>query len=198
MHSPCTASLRADDRARLLGEDPATGRPVWLRNGRYGWYIELLVPAPAVEGEGSPGAAASAPAAEEEPTAGTKRRPGRRKKQGGAAAAAKPKRAALGRSEGMPEVSMEQALQLLAWPKVLGRPASKKSCTCTILSVPAWSLSSKAGAVDMSGSMKRMPVQELGMHPESGQPVMAAVGQFGPYASHAGTNAALPKVGGTP
>lgn len=41
---------------------------------------------------------------------------------------------------------------------------------------------------DLSG------VQELGVHPEDGLPVTAAMGPHGPYVSHNSVNASLPKV----
>jgi len=36
--------------------------------------------------------------------------------------------------------------------------------------------------------------QEIGRHPESGKPVTAAVGAYGPYVRHKVLNASLPKV----
>ena len=123
-----------DDRARLLGEDPATGAPVRLLWGRYGWYLELGEAPMSAAGAASQGgeeeqqlaaATGSAPAAAEDagnggPAAG-RGRPGRKKKAVTAAAAKtkpKPTRAALGRSADTPDISLEDALQLLAWPKV--------------------------------------------------------------------------------
>ena len=206
MHAPTTlvAPLCADGSSRLLGEDPATGGPVWLRNGRYGWFLELQAPAaPVLEAGEAPARSAIAAAAEEQPGTGKKGRPGRRKKSD-AAAAAKPKRAALGKSAGMPDIDLEQALQLLAWPKVLCEtmhsclppvPHARSSNANVVLQVK-----SRCVAFGMRGTINHhvlMNVQELGPHPEDDQPVMAAAGQFGPYVSHAGINASLPKVGGT-
>ena len=39
-----------------------------------------------------------------------------------------------------------------------------------------------------------MPAQELGRHPDDGEPVTAAVGAYGPYVRHQALNASLPKV----
>ncbi len=37
-------------------------------------------------------------------------------------------------------------------------------------------------------------IQELGLHPEDGEPVTAAMGTYGPYVRHQKLNASLPKV----
>ncbi len=107
--------------------------------GRYGWYLELgEAPTKAAVGASEAGqdkqlaaAAGSAPAAAaEEPgkaePAG-KGRPGRMKKAGTAAAAKpKPRRASLGKSADAPDISLEDALRLLAWPKA--RAAAGRRC----------------------------------------------------------------------
>lgn len=99
--------------------------------GRYGWYVELGEAPTAAnnteEGQlpvatGSQPAAASEEAGKEGPAAG-RGRPGRKKKAASAAAAKpKPRRASLGRGADAPDISLEDALQLLAWPKVRTAP----------------------------------------------------------------------------
>ncbi len=101
-----TAAAPADV---LLGTDPETGLPVYLKNGRFGHYVQL--------GEGDNGD--------------------------------KPKRASLPRGVEPPSVNLEYALALLSLPR------------------------------------------QVGLHPESGKPIMAGFGKFGPYVEHLGKYAKI-------
>ena len=108
------ANDNADEGAlegpRLLGEDPATGKQVSVRQGPYGAYAQLGEP----EGKD------------------------------------KPKRASLPKGYNAAEVTLEQALAILALPR------------------------------------------ELGPHPETGQPIVAGIGRFGPYVRHGSTYKSIP------
>ena len=90
----------------VLGTDPETGLSVYLKNGRFGFYIQL--------GEGD-----------------------------------KPKRASIPRGVETGSVSLEYALALLKLPR------------------------------------------EVGLHPESGKPIMAGFGRFGPFIEHQGKYAKI-------
>src|SRR5262249_39206482 len=98
-----------DNGTKTLGEDPATGLEVTLRNGRFGPYVQL---GEVVNGE-------------------------------------KPKRSALPKGVAPDDVDLERALALLSLPR------------------------------------------EVGRHPETGEPIIAGVGRFGPYVQHAKTYANL-------
>ncbi|MBY0297220.1 MAG: type I DNA topoisomerase [Methylobacterium sp.] len=99
---------------RVLGEDPATGLPVTLRDGRFGPFVQL-------------GEASSEKGAE------------------------KPKRSSLPRGLAPGDVTLETALKLLALPR------------------------------------------EVARHPETGEPILANLGRFGPYVQHGKTYANLGK-----
>jgi DNA topoisomerase-1 len=92
-----------------LGTDPETSLSVYLKNGRFGAYIQL--------GEGENGG--------------------------------KPKRASLPRGVEPASINLEYALKLLALPR------------------------------------------EVGLHPESGKPIMAGFGRFGPFLEHDGKYAKI-------
>ncbi|MGY2047019.1 type I DNA topoisomerase [Methylobacterium sp. JK268] len=99
---------------RVLGEDPATGLPVTLRDGRFGPFVQ--------RGEAS---------AEKD--------------------AEKPKRSSLPKGLSPSDVTLEIALKLLALPR------------------------------------------EVARHPETGEPILANLGRFGPYVQHGKTYANLGK-----
>jgi DNA topoisomerase-1 len=90
---------------RVLGNDPATGLPVYVMDGRYGAYVQV--------GE----------------TPEDKKAP-------------KPRRASLEGNQRPDTITLEEALALLAFPRTLGT------------------------------------------HPETGEPVLANKGKFGPYVQH--------------
>lgn len=91
---------------RALGDDPATGLPVTVRDGRFGPFIQL--------GEGE-----------------------------------KPKRSSIPKGTEPASVDLERALRLLTLPR------------------------------------------EIALHPESGQPILAGIGRYGPYVQHGKTYASL-------
>ena len=158
-----------------LGKDPATGLAVTLKKGPYGHYLQL--------GEGDNGA--------------------------------KPKRVALPRGMKPADVDLETALRLLALPREIGRhPESGEPITAGIGRFGAYlkhgqQFASLAGDDDVlsiglnravtllaeakSGG-RRGPqlLRELGPHPDGGT-VGLYRGRYGPYVSHDGNIASLPK-----
>ncbi len=99
---------------RVLGDDPETGLPVTLRDGRFGPFLQL-------------GEASTEKGAE------------------------KPKRSSLPRGLSPADVDLDKALRLLALPR------------------------------------------EVAKHPESGEPILANIGRYGPYVQHGRTYANLGK-----
>ena len=157
-----------------LGTDPGTGLAVTLKKGPYGHYVQLG------EGNGD----------------------------------FKPKRVALPRSLKPAEIDIETALRLLALPRELGRhPETGDAIVAGIGRFGAYikhgSTFKSLGADDVltiglnravvllaepSSTQRRGPqlVRELGAHPEGGT-VGLFRGRYGPYVSHDGVIASLPR-----
>src|SRR5271166_4387846 len=158
-----------------LGTDPGTGLPVTLKKGPYGHYVQL--------GEGN--------------------------------GEFKPKRVALPRSLKPTDVDLETALRLLALPRELGRhPETGEAIIAGIGRFGAYikhgTTFKSLGADDdvltiglnravvllaePSSAQRRGPqlIREVGAHPEGGT-VGLYRGRYGPYVSHDGVIASLPR-----
>jgi DNA topoisomerase-1 len=139
----CTGA-RQEDGTELksdepLGMDPETGNPIFIRTGRFGPYVEMLLPFAEVT-----------EVIEEEKPAPKKR--------------ASAKKA----------VAKKRVAKKKAAPK---QPAKRASVP------PGTDLSS----ITLADALKYLSLpRELGMHPESGKPVTASTGRFGPYLAHDG------------
>jgi DNA topoisomerase-1 len=165
---------------KRLGEDPATGLEVTLRSGRFGPYVQL---GGAVEGE-------------------------------------KPKRAGLPRGLAPDDVDLDRALKLLALPREVGRhPETGEPIRAGIGRFGPYVQTGKTYASLETGddvltiglnravtliaekklkgkSGRRFgpdPGRPLGDHPAKGGPIVAKNGRYGPYVSHEGVNATLPR-----
>jgi DNA topoisomerase I len=161
---------------RELGVDPATGRQVVARTGRYGPYITEALE------EGSK---------------------------------EKPKTASLFKSMSLDTVTFEEALQLLALPRVLGvgedgeevtarngrygpyvqhgketRSIESEEQLLTISLEEAKALLAQPRERRGRGQAKP-PLKELGPDPVSGKPMVVKEGRFGPYVTDGETNASL-------
>jgi len=158
-----------------LGADPASGLPITLKKGPYGNYVQLG------SDNGEP----------------------------------KPKRVALPRSMKPVDVDLDTALRLLALPRELGRhpetgetivagtgrfgPYIKHGTTFKSLALDDDVLSigvNRAVVLLAEPAAPRRPgprlLRELGEHPEGGT-VAVYAGRYGPYVSHDGVIASLPK-----
>ena len=158
---------------RALGREEATGLPVALKRGPYGFYVER-----------------EAGEAEE-----------------------KPKRASLPKELAPDMVDLETALGLLSLPREIGpHPETGKPITAgigrfgpyvlhdgTYASLPRDENVLTVGlnrAVVLIGDKKSRAarvLRELGAHPTSGEPVRILEGRYGPCVAHRRTRAALPK-----
>jgi len=117
-----------------IGMHPETGHPIFIRTGRYGPYVEMILPEPEPVPE------------EEAPVQYTK--------------TGKVKKVAKKKAPKKPKVNAKRA----------GIP------TGTDLS-----------AVTLADAVKYLSLpRELGMHPDSGKPITASTGRFGPYVAHDG------------
>ncbi len=207
---------RAADDGRELGTDPATGRTIVAKDGRYGPYVTEVLPEPAAEGgaetardaqgAGSTGRTKSTGATG---TTGAKRRGARK------AAAPKPRTASLFKSMDLSTVTLDQALDLLSLPRVVGRDAEGVDITAhngrygpyLKKGTDSRSLDSEEElftvtldkALELFAQPKRRrgqaaargPLRELGTDPESGRPVVIKDGRFGPYFTDGVTNVTL-------
>ena len=160
----------------VLGNDSASGQSVALKKGPYGHYLQL--------GEGANGS--------------------------------KPRRVALPRGLKPADVDLDTALRLLALPREIGRhPETGEPITAGIGRFGAYikhgtSFTSLGADDDVltiglnravillaeakTGAGRRGPqlLRELGPHPAGG-PVPLYRGRYGPYVSHDGVIASLPK-----
>lgn len=159
---------------RQLGDDPKTGEKVTLRNGPYGYYVQLGEP---------------------------------KDKQ-------KPKRASLIKSMDPQEITLDQALALLALPRDIGaHPTSGKTIAAglgrygpylrhdgsytslgpdeDLLTIGLNRAVTLIDEAPKRGGAKAL--RALGDHPGDGKPVEILSGRYGPYVKHGRTNASLPK-----
>jgi DNA topoisomerase I len=170
-----------DTGTKVLGIDPESGLEVTLRAGRFGPYVQL---GEAVNGE-------------------------------------KPKRAGLLQGMTAADVDLEMALKLLSLPREVGLhpedgepiivnngkfgPYVKHGKTYANLDKGedlfhvglnrAVALIAEKIANPKKGRFgaAKDPGRSLGDHPEKGGPVVVKSGRYGPYVSHDGVNATLPK-----
>ncbi|HXA60921.1 MAG TPA: type I DNA topoisomerase [Streptosporangiaceae bacterium] len=181
---------------RELGVDPATGHQIVAKSGRFGPYVTEILPEP----EAPP-----APAEGEKPK--------RTKK----VVAAKPRTGSLFKSMSLDTITLEQGLQLLSLPRVLGDldgepvtaqngrfgPYVKKGTDSrsiggedelfTITLEQAKELFAQPKTRGRGRAAAAPPLREVGTDPASGQPVVVKEGRFGPYVTDGETNASLRK-----
>jgi DNA topoisomerase-1 len=162
-----------DPEGKQLGEHPEEGRMVRLKVGPYGPYVELEAPT------------------EDE----------------------KPKRASLPKGKEPDDVDLEYALKLLQLPRTVGEdpktgeevvagigrfgPFVRRGKTFASLkgNEALWTvtLDEAVAMLDAKASGKRVPLKELGKHPETGDEIVVLSGRYGPYVTDGNVNATLPK-----
>jgi DNA topoisomerase-1 len=164
---------------RVLGDDPATGLQVTVRDGRFGPFVQL--------GEGSDGE--------------------------------KPKRASIPRGTSPADVDLERALKLLSLPREVARhPQTGEPILANIGRYGPYVQHGRTyanlgkdddvleiggnRAIDLivakesgagGGARRNDPGRALGEDPESGTTVVVKSGRFGPYVTDGSVNATLPR-----
>lgn len=179
---------------RELGLDPHTHRPVVARNGRFGPYVtEVLDDDEATE------------------TVRTTTKDGRTRRT---KRKVKPRTASLFKSMDLQTVTLEQALDLLSLPRVVGTAADGTEITAQngrygpylkkgtdsrsltseeqIFSITLEQAEEIYSQPKQRGrAAAKPPLKELGDDPTSGRPIVVKDGRFGPYVTDGETNATL-------
>jgi DNA topoisomerase-1 len=170
------------DGVRVLGQHPDTGEEITVRRGPYGLYVQ----------QGENGEANGKPAS------------GRQ-----AQAKPKPRRTTLPRGLEGEQVTLEQALELLSLPRVVGtHPETHEPIEVGIGRFgPYVRMGAVFGSLDRDDDVlaiginravdliarKMASVRTLGPHPADKQLVAVRKGRFGPYVQHDKTVANLPR-----
>ncbi len=179
---------QAADDGRVLGQDPATGRDVVAKSGRYGPYVAEVLP-------------------EDEAGSGTRKK-----------AKAKPRTASLFADMDLATVDLETALRLLSLPRVVGTVTEEDGTEVAVTAqngrygpylkkgTDSRSLASEQQLFDITleealaiyaqpkqrgRAAAKPPLKEFGADPESGAKVVVKDGRFGPYVTDGTTNATL-------
>ena len=198
---------RAADDGRELGVDPATGHTIIAKDGRYGPYVTEVLPEPSEEAASTESAASGEKAGK----TGKTTRTTRAKK----VAKPKPRTASLLKTMTLATVTLEQALDLLSLPRIVGQDAEgvditaqngrygpylKKGTDSRSLETEEQIVTvTLEQALELFAQPKRRrgqaaargPLRELGEDPESGRPVVIKDGRFGPYFTDGQTNVTL-------
>ena len=196
---------RAADDGRELGVDPASGHVIIAKDGRYGPYVTEVLPDPEETTE-----------AKTTETAKTAR--STKAKKTTKAAKPKPRTASLLRSMDLSTVTLEQALDLLSLPRVVGQdpesgeditaqngrygPYLKKGTDSRSLETEEQIFTvTLEQALEIFAQPKRRrgqaaargPLRELGQDPATEKPVVIKDGRFGPYITDGQTNVTVPR-----
>jgi DNA topoisomerase-1 len=202
------------DEGRVLGEDPATGRSLVVKAGRYGPYVTELLEDQDEDGPDDEGGAGVAG------TTGTPSSPAAPK----AKSAKKAKKVERPRARTAslfatmtPEsVTLQDALRLLSLPRIVGHdPESGDEITAQNgrygpylkKGTDSRSLAGEEQLFELTlpealaiyaepkrrGRAAQPPLRELGEDPVSGAPMLVKDGRFGPYVTDGEVNATLRK-----
>lgn len=202
---------RAADDGRELGVDPVSGHVIIAKDGRYGPYVTEVLPEPE-ETAGAETAKAATTAKTAKTAKSTKA------KKTAKAAKPKPRTASLLRSMDLSTVTLEQALDLLSLPRVVGQdpesgeditaqngrygPYLKKGTDSRSLETEEQIFTvTLEQALEIFAQPKRRrgqaaargPLRELGQDPATDKPVVIKDGRFGPYITDGQTNVTVPR-----
>jgi DNA topoisomerase I len=207
---------------RVIGVNPANGKLVLAKDGRYGPYVTEADPEPEVD---EAAVAAAALAAEEaaalaevevvDPKTGEVKKP-RRKAAPKKPVAVKQRTASIFKSMNLAEIDLETALRLLDLPRVVGAdPEAGTEITAQNGKFGAYlkkgtdtrSLPSEElifdidlpGALELfaqpkyGGRAASSALKEFDADPVSGKPIRIKDGRFGAYVTDGTTNATIPR-----
>ena len=205
---------RAADDGRELGVDPVSGHVIIAKDGRYGPYVTEVLPDP--EEVAGTAAADSAAADGQSATKPARTATSTKTRRTAKAAKLKPRTASLLRSMDLSTVTLEQALDLLSLPRVVGQdpesgaditaqngrygPYLKKGADSRSLETEEQIFTvTLEQALEIFAQPKRRrgqaaargPLRELGEDPATGKPVVIKDGRFGPYFTDGETNVTL-------
>ena len=205
---------RAADDGRELGVDPVSGHVIIAKDGRYGPYVTEVLPDP--EEVAGTAAADSATADGQSATKPARAATSTKTRRTAKAAKPKPRTASLLRSMDLSTVTLEQALDLLRLPRVVGQdpesgaditaqngrygPYLKKGTDSRSLETEEQIFTvTLEQALEIFAQPKRRrgqaaargPLRELGEDPATGKPVVIKDGRFGPYFTDGETNVTL-------
>ena len=176
----------ASEQSGPLGLHPETGEPIYAKTGRYGDYVQLGDPSPEKKG---------------------------RKRS---AKAAKPKMASLWPSMDRTNLTLDEAVLVLSFPRELGdHPDTGEPVTVQDGRFGPYVRSGKESrslegheqlatvTLEQALGLLRQPkrrrgastsvLRDLGEHPESGLELSVKKGRFGPYVTDGQVNASVPK-----
>ncbi|MCU1549434.1 MAG: topoisomerase, partial [Arthrobacter sp.] len=186
---------------RVLGTDPHTGHSVVAKNGRYGAYVTEIIPEPTAE------QLANAPV---EYYKNGKPKPPKKPVK------AKPRTGSLFASMGVDTVTLDEALQLMSLPRVLGQDADGNPITVqngrfgpylkkgtdsrSIGSEEEIFTITLEQALEIYSQPKQRgaraavpPLAEFGPDPISEKNIVVKEGRFGPYITDGVTNITVPR-----
>jgi DNA topoisomerase I len=198
-----TKEIKKSDvlKERVVGIDPGTGLEVIARTGRFGAYVQL--------GRMPEKKKSDRPSLTKEEKAEQKLRPAGKKKKGEG-----PKTASIPKKIGIDDVTMEQALSLLQFPRNLGKYQDNDlfvslgrfgpyiKCGDATAALPAdvdpglVMLDEAVQILTSTAERKKKaaePLRLLGKDPDSENEIMVKDGRFGPYVTDGTTNASIPK-----
>ncbi|MGB7423659.1 MAG: DNA topoisomerase, partial [Ornithinimicrobium sp.] len=192
----------AADDGRVLGQDPATGRDIVAKAGRYGPYVTEVIPDPDDDATGAATTGGDGGSGPKKPT----------KK----AAKAKPRTGSLFKDMDLSTIELDTALKLLSLPRVVGSdPESGEEITAQngrygpylkrgtdsrslatedqIFGITLEEALAIYAQPKQRGRAAAPPLKELGNDPVSEKPVVVKDGRFGAYVTDGETNATLRK-----
>ncbi|MEK7244889.1 MAG: type I DNA topoisomerase, partial [Pseudomonadota bacterium] len=170
---------------KLLGRDPASGEPVTLRKGPYGFYVQL--------GETPPGG----------------KTPGGKKSKD--AVQPKPKRQSLPSGISPAQMDLDHALKLLSLPREVCRhPDTNEPVLASVGRFGPYirhhghyvslkgdddvlTIGPNRAITLLAEAAIKSSARTLGVHPSDGLPVISRRGRFGGYVQHGKMRANLPK-----